>query len=48
MCVIISCASEYTLESVNQNIRDVYERRVTRCTVRTPNAEGRYPLESTS
>jgi len=48
MRVFISCVSEYTLESISQNTRDVYECRATGCTGRTPNIGGGYPLESTS
>jgi len=36
------------LESISQNIRDVYECRATGCTGRTRSVGGGYPLESTS
>jgi len=48
MCIIISCTSKYALESISQNIRDVYECRSTGCKRRIPSVGGGYPLESTS
>jgi len=48
MCVIILCTSEYTLGSIIQNIRDIYESRATGCTRRTPSVGSGYPLESTN
>jgi len=48
MCVFISCVSEYTLEATTENIKDVYEIRVSGYMIKTPNAGGGYPLESAS
>jgi len=39
---------EYPLESISQNIRDVYECRATGCTGRTSSVGSGYPLDSTS
>jgi len=40
----VNVGGEYTLESINQNIRDDYECRATGCTVKTPSVWGWVPI----